>query len=71
MGGGGGTAGTAAGSGTGRSTGGWGVAHPARISMAQQAARKADDTMGWVLLEAGVALLLGIFIVWWLMRGKK
>jgi hypothetical protein len=34
-------------------------------------ARKAGETMGWVLLEAGVALLLGIFIVWWLMRGKK
>jgi hypothetical protein len=59
------------GCGTGRSTVGGGVAHPARIRTAQQAARKADETMGWVLLEAGVALLLGIFIVWWLMRGKK
>jgi len=39
--------------------------------MAQQTARKASEAMGWVLLEAGVALLLGIFIVWWLMRGKK
>jgi hypothetical protein len=57
------------GGGTGRSTGG--VAQPASIRMAQQAARKADRAMGWVLLEAGVALLLGIFIVWWLMRGKK
>jgi len=27
--------------------------------------------MEWVLLEAGIALLLGILIVWWLMRGKK
>jgi hypothetical protein len=56
---------------TGCGTGGGGVAQPATIRRAQQAARKADETMGWVLLEAGVALLLGIFIVWWLMRGKK
>jgi hypothetical protein len=28
-------------------------------------------SMEWVLLEAGIALLLGVLIVWWLMRGKK
>ena len=27
--------------------------------------------MAWILLEAAVALGLGIFIAWWLMRGKN
>ena len=27
--------------------------------------------MGWILLEAGIALGIGIFIAWWLMRGKN
>jgi hypothetical protein len=27
--------------------------------------------MEWILLEAAVALGLGIFIAWWLMRGKN
>jgi len=27
--------------------------------------------MGWILLEAAVALALAIFIAWWLMRGKN
>jgi hypothetical protein len=27
--------------------------------------------MIWVLLEAGIALGLAIFIVWWTMRGKN
>ena len=27
--------------------------------------------MEWILLEAGIALGLGIFIAWWLMRGKN
>jgi len=30
-----------------------------------------SEAMEWVLLEAGTALLLGVLIVWWLMRGKK
>jgi len=27
--------------------------------------------MEWILLEAAVALGLGVFIAWWLMRGKN
>ena len=27
--------------------------------------------MEWILLEAGLALLIGIFIAWWLMHGKN
>jgi hypothetical protein len=27
--------------------------------------------MGWILLEAGVALLLGIFIVWWTVSARR
>ena len=27
--------------------------------------------MGWVLLEAGVALLLAILIVWWVIRDQR
>ena len=29
------------------------------------------DAMGWILLEAGVALLLAVFIVWFTARGKR
>ena len=62
----------------GRSTTAGGVAQPATSSAAvmdsaapRRADNEANEAMGWVLLKAGVALLLGIFIVWWLMRGKK
>ena len=46
------------------------------ISSAATNARRAihtvrSEAMEWFLLEAGVALLLAVFIVWWLMRGKK
>ncbi|MFO1321890.1 MAG: hypothetical protein U1F52_19980 [Burkholderiales bacterium] len=27
--------------------------------------------MGWLLLEAGVALAIGLFIVWWTWPGKR
>jgi hypothetical protein len=27
--------------------------------------------MAWILLEAFVALALGLFIVWWTMRGRR
>jgi hypothetical protein len=27
--------------------------------------------MGWILLEAGVALAIGIFIVWWTMGARR
>lgn len=27
--------------------------------------------MEWILIEAAVALGLGLFIAWWLMRGKN
>jgi hypothetical protein len=33
--------------------------------------RTRSEAMEWFLIEAGVALLLAVFIVWWLMRGKK
>ena len=29
------------------------------------------DTMEWVLLEAGVALALAVFIVWFTMGGRR
>jgi hypothetical protein len=32
---------------------------------------KRSESMEWVLLEAGVALLLGVLIVWWVVRGRK
>ena len=34
-------------------------------------AKLRSISMEWVLLEAGVALLLAVLIVWWLMKGKK
>jgi len=41
---------------------------------AAQAARwhqgDRNRKMGWILLEAFLALALGIFIVWWTMRGR-
>jgi hypothetical protein len=27
--------------------------------------------MGWILLEAGVALAIGLFIVWWTWPNKR
>jgi hypothetical protein len=29
------------------------------------------EVMGWILLEALVALLIAIGIVWWTMRGRR
>jgi hypothetical protein len=56
---------------------GGGVAHDARTSAASSAmaarhrTTRGSERMEWVLLEAAVALALAVFIVWWLMRGKK
>jgi hypothetical protein len=52
------------------------VAQPPTISnaavhMPRDVRKARSESMEWFLLEAGVALLLAIFIVWWLMRGKK
>jgi hypothetical protein len=29
------------------------------------------EVMGWILLEALVALLIAVGIVWWTMRGRR
>ena len=52
---------------------GGGVAQPAATSaVANSTLRQLRrESMEWFLIEAGVALLLAVFIVWWLMRGKK
>jgi hypothetical protein len=53
------------------------VAHETSSNAAVIAIHAGIDTtegsarMEWVLLEAALALALGLFIVWWLMRGKK
>ena len=67
--GGGGTrAGAATGGGAG--AGGGGVAQPAS-SNSPVASQKWEIRMEWILLEAAVALGLGIFIAWWLLHGKN
>ena len=33
--------------------------------------RETRDAMGWILLEALVALLLAVGIVWWTMGSKR
>ena len=64
-----GTAAGAAGAADGNGAMAGGVAQPANNnSIAQQQWR---TRMEWILLEAAVALGLGLFIAWWLMRGKK
>lgn len=49
------------------------VEHPAtnKVSVTMDASKigKGRD-MEWILLEAAIALGIGIFIAWWLMRGK-
>jgi hypothetical protein len=30
-----------------------------------------EDGRGWILLEAGVALAIGLFIVWWTWPKKR
>jgi hypothetical protein len=32
---------------------------------------RRDDAMEWILLEAGVALFLAVFIVWFTTGGKR
>ena len=46
-----------------------GVAQPAS-TINPAANQQWSVRMEWILLEAAVALGLGIFIAWWLMRGK-
>jgi hypothetical protein len=42
-----------------------------RLRVALAWTNEAELAMEWVLLEAGIALFLAVFIAWWLMRGKK
>lgn len=49
---------------------GGGVAQPAK-QINPMASQQWRWRMEWILLEAAVALGLGLFIAWWLMRGKN
>jgi hypothetical protein len=72
-----GRAGAATGAGAGAGEGGGtapgGVVQPAAASRVQAMIAATDgERLMWVIyLEAGVAIVLVLFIVWWTMRGKK
>jgi hypothetical protein len=56
--------------GTGGATGG--VAHAANTASGTATVnRRRRDAMEWIFLEAGVALLLAVFIVWFTTGGKR
>jgi hypothetical protein len=62
--------------GAGVGAGGATVWHPAIQSATSAQAVRRDrrckgDIMGWILLEALVALLIAIGIVWWTMSGRR
>ena len=67
---GGGGTGAGAATGGGAGAGGGEVAQPASIK-SPVASQKREIRMEWILLEAAVALGLGIFIAWWLLHGKN
>ena len=47
------------------------VEHPATtITRTDDNERTRGRNMEWILLEAAIALGIGVFIAWWLMRGK-
>jgi hypothetical protein len=58
--------------GAGRGAGGGSVEHaaPSTASSAREN-RQESLAMVWFVIEAGVALLLAIFIVWFTMGGKR
>jgi hypothetical protein len=48
------------------------VTHAATSTVAvAMASLRRHDAMGWILLEAGVALFLAVFIVWFTTGGKS
>jgi hypothetical protein len=52
--------------------GGGGVVHAATSTVtATMANLRRNREMGWILLEAGVALFLAVFIVWFTTGGKR
>jgi hypothetical protein len=61
---------------TGGASGGT-VTQPARITSAAESAARAEcerrspNAMEWIILEALVALLLAVIIVWWTMGPKR
>jgi hypothetical protein len=64
-------AGAGAGTAGGREGGG-GVTHAViRVAAAATANRRRYDAMEWIVLEAGVALFLAVFIVWFTTGGKR
>jgi hypothetical protein len=51
---------------------GGGVTQPAIEAVSNAASRqRKGDAMGWLLLEALVALSLAVFIVWFTMGGRR
>ena len=62
--------------GTGAGAGGATVWQPPNAAHRQAAAaarrrRRRNGTMGWILLEGLVALVIGIAIVWWTMSARR